>query len=406
MSLLSKKTKMPEIILKSPEALQAQVATFAAEHIKHGPDKLYMYNRLGEIAASGMQNVTRVTEYPEHTHDEKGWTGRIPAETERTAATTEEYLDFLRLTGGLSYEATKGRMELLQNYDRFRPEVGRVISDAAALADPSEHPSYLAHGSNADVITINVDGKQYAVRIMFDPTKKAETVDGYVGGSVLAKGHPRFEQLSAISYEDGVTVGEMLPGKAMDALSPAEYGGITDEQLDNLVDDVIFARQKGIVLDPKPDNFHYDPEAGICMVDLDADSQRPIGKEVDGPGEVVGNMSQVIGNSGYSEHGGEKIYDMKPEDFANEAIGIGARLPVLIRYRAIVGRKLDDIESKVAFEEIDGTIAKANEMLANYTNPEWIQNKIADNEEYKRQRAANAQSDYDPADDDPDFNIM
>jgi hypothetical protein len=366
---------------------KARIAAFAVERLTDHGDQRHIYRQLGKAGL----DLGSVFKWP--VEDEKEDTSG--ADTECTIATARDYEDFLSTR--MDHDSIVVRAELLQNYDRFRSEVHRVNTEVAAAGRPKDHPNHLGKGTNADVITINVDGKQYAVRIMFNAPEKVRVADGYVGGALLAKGHPRFEQLAAISYEDGVTVGEILPGKKMGALSPEEYTAITDAQLDNFVDDLFFAHEKGIMLDPKPDNFHYDPEIGICMLDLDSISTLPSYQEPLTIGEIAGQMAGMIENSGfYSKHGHDKIFHMKTEDYAREAVEMGARLEVLRRYRNSVVRKLDTPEREIALEDIDRVIDAANERFVDYTNPEWVQATIASNAEYleEQTRIRRDQSDF------------
>ena len=156
---------MPRITPKPPEVLQAQVAAFAAEDVEPYQDKGHLFNDVGNLAVAGVEDVIRVTDSAEYLWDKDGESHRIPEGTERTVATGEEYVNFLRSVGGSKHEAIQGRAGILKAYSSFAPTIDRLKSELADPATRKEHPAYLGNGSNSTVFTIAREGKDYAVRV-------------------------------------------------------------------------------------------------------------------------------------------------------------------------------------------------------------------------------------------------
>jgi hypothetical protein len=63
---------------------------------------------------------------------------------------------------------------------------------------------------------------------------------------------------------------------------------------------------------------------------------------------------------------------------------------VLERYRSVVETKLSGEEQQTALAEIDKHIASSNEAIDNYSNPQWVAESIAQDQEWKRQREERA----------------
>lgn len=390
------KQKMSESTPKSPEVIQAQIATFTAERVEHYQDSGYLYNNLGSIALGELGDITRVTTTAEYHKDEDGNNNlRIPKGTERTVATATEYTDFLRSVGGSRYEAIQGRAEMLAGYDRFKPTIASL---RAELEDPTtrkQHPNFLGNGSNAMVFSITEGDTSYAIRVPNGKGVSPAAIDSHLASAVLGKGVPHLEQIVAASYEDGVTVAEIMPGQEVGHLSVEEIKSVTDEQLEELVDTLVIANERGIEIDPKPSNIFYDPTEGYGIVDYH--SSRVAGKSSADQeiGTVVGWMATAIDNAGF--YGRPYKAERTEDDYARDLEFKKANLEVMQRYRIVVEHKLTGETRQSALNLIDEKLESEQKSVDNYSDSSWVAEQIAQEQEWKRRRAERA--DVPPEDD-------
>ena len=380
---------MPEMTPKSPELLQAQAATFAAERIEHYQDSGHVLNNLGELAIGNLADVTRVTESAEYHKDEAGERLRVPENTKRTVATTSEYTDFLRSVGGSKYEAIQGRADMLTQYNQvFKPIVTGLRAELQDPATRKEHPAFMGNGSNSAVFRITHEGKDYAVRVPSGTKPSPSTIDSHLAGAVLGKGVPHLEQIVAASYEDGVTVAEVMPGKEIGKdMTLEDVAAITDEQLSGLVDTLTAVSERGIEIDPKPTNIFYDREAGFGIVDYHSSKVAAKNSADQDLGTIVGWMATPIMNAGF--YGGYNP-EMTADDYAQDANKMSANLGVLKRFRVVVESKLDGEDRETALKDIDSRIESGQESIDNYLNPEYVADRMASDAERKRQMAERA----------------
>jgi len=218
----------------------------------------------------------------------------------------------------------------------------------------------LGQGSNSTVFSITHDGVSYAVRAG-DP---AYGTDLHLAAAILGKDIPHLEQIVAASYEDGVTVAKIIPGKEVGKITIDMIKQIPNTQLSELIDTLIAASKRGIRLDPKASNFIYDRNSGFGIVDYQ------LATSTDNLGTMVGQISTVIGNSGYS---GPEI---TADDYLNNLTLRKAQFDVLKRYRAIVESKLTDTDLQIALKNIDLRIQISQEVINNYSNPQWVEEQI------------------------------
>lgn len=374
---------MPERTPKSPEERQSQVAAFAAERVKHHDDRSHVFENLDTVASDDVKDVARITSRAEYHEDEDGNTIRVVEGTNRTVATGEEYLEFLRAVGGSRYESIRGRTEVLQGYSEFAPLISRLREELSDPTTRKEHPAFIGNGSNSKVFSITHEGTTYAVRIPNGERLNPSVVDSHLAGTLLGKDMPHMEQIVAASYKDGVTVAEMIPGVEMGDLNIEDVEQITDEQLRDLVNTVIKANEKGIEIDPKPSNFLYDREKGFGIVDYH--SSRVIKNSADqDPGTIVGWISTVITNAGL--YGKEFIRDMTVEDYAHEWAQHQANLKVLERFRSIVKERLDGDRLQIALNKIDSKIESGRDVISRYGDAEWVAERIEADAKRQRER--------------------
>lgn len=376
---------MPAATPKQPEAIQAQLATFAAERIDHYYDSVHVLNNLSNLAIGEAGDITRVTTSVERQKGEDGNNSiRIPEGTERTVATVAEYTNFLRDVGGSRYEAIQGRAEMLKNYVRFEPIIKRLKAELADPAVRKEHSNFLGNGSTSMVFSITEGDRSYAVRVPNGTGTSPAKIDSHLAGAVLGKGVPHLEQIVAASYDDGVTVAEIMPGKEVGRLTLDEVKGVTDEQLGELVGTLVVVSERGIELDLKPSNIFYDQKEGYGIVDYHSSKVASKTSDDQDLGNNVGYMAGTINCAGFNAKYDDSI--KTKEDFARDLEFIKANLDVMNRYRTVVEQKLTGETQKTALALIDKRLESAQETLEDYSNPEWVAESIAQEQERERQR--------------------
>ncbi len=359
---------MAQITPKSPELLKAQVAAFAAEKVEGFNDNKHILNNLDGLISDNPDVVTRVTQSPEYQKDQASNTVRVPENTEMTVTTAKEYKDFLRAAGGSKYEAIQGRADILTQYEeQFKPTVKVLRKELQDMTAPKEHPAFMGSGSNSSVFRITHNNNDYAVRIPNGKRVKPSDIDRHLAGAVLGRGIPHLEQIIAASYEDGITVAEIMPGKEMDkTMTIKDVQAISNEHLAVLVDTLIAVNARGIEIDPKPSNFFYDSESGFGIVDYKSSKVVSKNSADQSLGVIIGWMATPIMNAGfYGRSGGISTSDVK---------NLTANLDVCKRFRDIVDGKLTGQDRETALEKINKEIESYQETINRYSNPEYIAN--------------------------------
>lgn len=375
---------MSEVTPKPDEIVQAQVAAFAAERIGSYEDVVHVFDNIGSIAVGEAADITRVTDTTEYHRDADGHTQRVPEGTEVTVATTAEYQDFLRSVGGSRYEAIQGRAEMLKEYGRFEPTIAALRAELADPATRKNYPAFVGQGSNSMAFTIEEGDKSYIVRVPHGAEAKPSIIDSHLAGAVLGKGIPLLEQIVAASYENGVTVAEVVPGKEMGDLTVEDIQQVTDAQLGELADALIAANTHGIEIDPKPSNFLYDPEAGYGIIDYHSSKVAGKSTQDQGLGEIVGWAATPITNAGlYGHYKSNKT----AEDYDREIAFNEANLGVLKRYRQVVAGKLQGDERAAALVALDEAVDGLQAAVDEQANPDWVADKLAEDERLRQQRA-------------------
>lgn len=274
---------------------------------------------------------------------------------------------------------------MLKEYDSFARTITKLRAELRDPATRREHLNFLGSGSNAMVFSVTEGNKPYAVRVPHGKGISPGAIDSHLAGAVLGKGIPHLEQIVAASYKDGVTVAELMPGREVGHLTVDEIKGVTDEQLGELVDTLAAVSEHGIEIDPKPSNIFYDPKEGYGIVDYHSSKVAGKGSVDQDLGTIVGWMATGIDNAGFygKPYGSEKT----TEDYAHDLEFKKANLGVLERYRSVVEAKLSGDEQQTALADIDNHIASGKEAVDNYSNPEWVAERIAQDREWKQKQA-------------------
>lgn len=374
--------------------VQAQIAAFAEERIANFTDSQHVLNNIGSLALGGVEDVSRVTRRAEYRNDFKSDDnkhGRVDEGTELHIASGEDYVNYLREVGGRRHEAIAGRAEILGAYDRFSPMIDALKYELDDPANRKNHARHLGNGSNADVFAVTVDSVDYAVRLPKGNGVKPTNIDSHLGGAVLGRGMAHMEQIVAASYEDGVTVAEMMPGKQVGHITAEDVASITDEQLGQLVDTVLEANTRGIEIDPKPSNIFYDTEQGFGIVDYHSSKNVSKNSADQGAKDVLSWMAPVLSN--IRLYGTKYNPDMTEQDYAEKASIMAANGDLMKRFRDTIAVRLageDYVDELLG--DINSRIASNDESVANYSNDEWVSSMIESDRERKRQQAERAKT--------------
>ena len=372
---------------KSPELIQAQIASFAAETVERHEARQHIFNSIGSLAVGDVAEITYTSKTDEYLRDEKGdyirtedGLAMIPRGTELTAATKDEYTQYLRSVGGSRHEAIATRANLLEQYAQFESDVTRLANELASAENKKDHPAYLGSGSNAEAFRVSHEGKQYVVRILTgDRNAGAMEVDDRAIVMAQAKGVPHLEQVVAMSYDNSAIVTELMPGRELGKDTPIEsMQQVTDEQLSDFVDTVIIANERGIDIDPKPTNIFYDSKEGFGIIDLSPRNSRT---EL---GSMVGNMATSISNTGF--FGVNSVNKITSEAYAQDLEWNKVHLDLAMRYRAAVVDKLDSTALDSALKTIDEEIESARSEIEQLSNPDVVSARIARAKEFAKRK--------------------
>lgn len=375
---------------KSPELVQAQIASFAAETVEEVKDKRHILDNIGKIAASEVANLGRSTkanaelyDYDEdgkYLLDEGGASATTSRGVEIIAATKDKYKQYLRSVGGSRHEAIATRANLLEQYAQFESDVTRLADELGSAENKKDHPAYLGSGSNAEAFRVSHEGKQYVVRILTgDRNAGAMGVDDRAIVMAQAKGVPHLEQVVAMSYDNSAIVTELMPGRELGKDTPIEsMQQVTDEQLSDFVDTVITANECGIDIDPKPTNIFYDPKEGFGIIDLCLANSRT---ELGG---TVGSMAVDLSNTGF--YGRGVWSNTTREGYARDLEWNKVHLDLVTRYRAAVVDKLDGAALDSALKTIDEEIESARSEIEQLSNPDVVTARIARAKEFSERK--------------------
>lgn len=384
---------------KNPYEITAQIATFATEHVPNYDDVKHIFHNIGELAAqAALSDVVRITTQTEY--DPNNNYAAIPVGSERPAIKSSDYIDYQRSVGGSRYESIRGRADMLRNYEHFAPAIAILRSELITTPDDLQHhKDFLGNGLSAQAYTILVDDTRYVARIPKGRNTQPETVDGYIAGGILGKSIPHVEQIIAASYEDGVTIAELIPGAALDKLTTHEIAQISDSQLATFVDTALALNKRGAMIDPKLSNFLYDPDEGYGIIDYQSANNASQPTRSQTPVDVAQCILSAVSDSGL----GAQRYTRNPtaENIDNDRQYAVANLDVTQRYRRIAGGKFTGPKAPIILQRIDDAIADIQQSISSYSNPEWVAAYIEDNNPQKRVGSEQA---YNP--DDVEANTM
>jgi len=230
---------------KSLETIQAQTSAFIAEgDIRPG---------LGEeiIDSFREQSVDSLEGVSSRSFD--------------MAAAAKAYKTYLKRVGGNRHETIAQIGALLENFKTFQPRVDQLRSEGAQYCKYSR-PDYLGSGLHSDVFVVDVDNKEYAIRLPKDEIRPT-AINWRIKGSIAAQNVPHMEKVVAASYKDGIVVSERMPGVELFRASAENLRQVTQEQVEDLFDTFSESARLDLVLDPSPHNYFYDTAHGFGIID-------------------------------------------------------------------------------------------------------------------------------------------
>ena len=285
----------------------------------------------------------------------------------------------------IDIELVEAREELLRNYESFKPLVEELKKRLETHEDTRTDEAYLGAGSNSRAFTLIRDGKEYVVIVPSRGRRAWQpdlNTDYRVKQLLPAKDISHLEQISALSYEDGVTISERIPGSELAREMPLDLiNNVSQEQVDSLVDTVIAGVERGISFDPKPSNIIYDAEQGFGIIDFHTahNNSGGLGDELAGIIQGLSNVAQG------------KWTPTAVEDFPYKLEGAKIRLAILQKMRIAVSRKLDGDDLNTVLDKVDGLLESSEQYIKDFSDEQYVIDVVAKNLqdiEERRQRTA------------------
>jgi len=305
---------------KQPERLQAQAEVFADKGVKKfSEDQAQILKYSVELSKiTDLQNLP--ADLPED----------LVAIIE---SNKDAYVRFLRQERNLE---TSFIEENIKNYrENFQPAI-KALKAKMSQGNFKELPEYLGSGSNGSAFRIAVDGKEYAAKFSQSITQ----ANFEIKPLLRAKSIPHTSQFVAYSFEDGVVIMELLEGTEVTNFSPEDAPEYTDEDIVQLIDTVRELDAKGLVIDPKPSNFMYDPKEGFSVLDYHLKQE---GSSYGLPQEIMDLKLCLTARKW-------KLLDRHAPDYEEQIDSLSIEqnkvfLPMMARFLGILKEKYPDILS-------------------------------------------------------------
>ena len=217
--------------------------------------------------------------------------------------------------------------------EKFQPVIAELKAKMAQ-GNFKELPEYLGSGRNGSAFRVEVDGKTYAAKFSrYIPQANFE-----IKPLIRAKDIPHTSQLVSYSFEDGVVVMELLPGTDVTNFTPEEAPEYSDEHIIQLINTVRELDAKGLVIDPKPSNFMYDPEQGFSVLDYHL---KNVGRRYGLSQEVMNLKFGLTARKFPPLDYKDPDYEEKSKAESLEKYKIS--LPMMVRFLGILKEKYPDI---------------------------------------------------------------
>jgi hypothetical protein len=352
---------------KPPEVIQGQIAAFANDKLaasSHEGDQIgEVYRHVGELAAGPVTDMQYTVNHNrvnyvtlERYNDPRQYT-----------VTGQDYVAHLRRNGGSRNEQVRQRARYLNAYASFAPVIGDKVQELqTAPAVREKDSSFVGRGSNASAYGFEHQGKQYVAKIPHGRDSGAQNSDTRLTELIVGEGlSPHLEQLAALSYEDGVSIMERLPGTDLLNTPIEQADAVTEDQLREAIRTMRIAQDAGIALDPKPSNYLYATNEGFGFIDYRL-------QEANAPEQTLAAKASYFVTA--LAHFGTRIplYKTK-EDFLITARENEYRIPLLERYRTVCLEQPDAQNYAPTIAEIDEQISYMRQVIANVRTPGWIE---------------------------------
>lgn len=272
---------------------------------------------------------------------------------------------------------------MTRNYDSFKPLLDELKLRLESHDDPRNDEAYLGGGGNSRAFTLTLDDKEYVAIIPAtrEAWKPNESVEARVKPLLAVQGVPHLEQIMAISDEYGVTISERIPRTTLDSEVPlGAVDGISQEQVDTLVDTILIGCERGIVFDPKLSNFLYDPKEGFGIIDFQSPGTYGVVAR-----DTVKQVSDIVMKLSTMTTG--KPLPTTFEDFAYKRDGAKIRLGFLQKVRTAVSAKLSGGDVATILEGIDEGILSVEDEMSKLSDEEYVSTTIQKNLNEARQRS-------------------
>lgn len=248
---------------KTKEKLQAQTEMFADKGVKEfSKDQAMLLKYSSELAKiKDLNNLP--ADLPEELAD-------------LIHAHKSAYISFLRRESKLETSFIEDNIDTYKT--KFQPVVAELKAKMAN-GNAKLLPEYLGSGSNGSAFRIQVEGKMYAAKFSGSITQ----ANFEIKPLLRAKGIPHTAQLTSYSFEDGVVIMELLPGKTVTDFTMENAPQYPHHHIVQLIETVRELGEKGLSIDPKPSNFIYDPQEGFSILDFHLKN----GADYDLPQEII-----------------------------------------------------------------------------------------------------------------------
>lgn len=243
----------------------------------------------------------------------------------------DAYVNFLRQERKLETSFIEENVKTYQ--EKFQPVIAG-LKEKIAQGNSEQLPEYLGSGSNGSAFRIGVDGKTYAAKF----SRSSIQANFEIKPLLRAKDTTHVAQLESYSFEDDVVVMELLPGTDVSNFTPEDAPEYSDEHITQLIDTVRELDAKGLVIDPKPSNFMYDPEQGFSVLDYHL---KKGGNRYGLPQEIIDLKIALTARKF------EKL-DYKAPNYKEKAKvqaieGYKISLPMMVRFLGILEERYPDI---------------------------------------------------------------
>jgi hypothetical protein len=262
--------------------------------------------------------------------------------------------------------------ELLAHYTSFTPAIKKLQEELKKSDSHKEHPNFLGSGSTCEVFAIELDERQFAVRIPTGKFTSPDIINTYITSLMRGKGIPHLEQIIAASCTEGITISELIKGKDSGKMNLREIRDITDSQIEDFIDLLILTYQKNITVDYKPSNILYDRDSGFSIVDYIVNKNN--NTEEDNLEDIIKMGAQTIICFGF--YTGEYKKEMNSEDYKNKLLLFKENLKVLKRYKSLLKSKIEGDTLLDSVDEINLIIKSYRKNIKNHSNSKWIKTQI------------------------------